>query len=173
MKIFLCLFAFFVLYLPVATAQQDSTDTAKFRSVFSRLEKEMKSFSPDTSNVPKDRITSMIIEIRQLKGVFNINEAIEYKLQESKQKKEISDTEYEAASAFFAQGRGRQLLDNAVVWIYRKQFTSAELKELLRFYKTSAGKKMAEHFPLILLQSAAAAEMIKGVYGKATSVPVK
>jgi len=173
MKSFLCLFTFCCLYTPLAFAQQDSTDAATSRSVFSRLENEMKNFSPDTTEAPKDRITTMITEIRRLKGGFNINEAIEYKLQEAKQKKEISDTAYEAASAFFMEGRGRQLLDNAVVWIYRKQFTSAELKELLRFYKTSAGKKMAEHFPLILLQSAAAAEMIKGIYGKAMGAPVK
>ena len=36
-----------------------------------------------------------------------------------------------------------------------------ELKQLTKFYKTSAGKKMASQFPIVMLQSLAAGEGIK------------
>ncbi len=44
--------------------------------------------------------------------------------------------------------------------IYRKHFTYGEVKQLIKFYKTSAGKKMAVGLPIIMIESLRAAEMI-------------
>jgi hypothetical protein len=47
-----------------------------------------------------------------------------------------------------------------MIHIYRQHFTYNELKQLVRFYKTSAGKKMAKDFPLIMMKSLIAAQII-------------
>ena len=52
-------------------------------------------------------------------------------------------------------------MNNAVIWIYRKQFTVKEINQLIRFYKSSAGQKMAEKFPILMIQSLKAGEEIK------------
>jgi len=52
------------------------------------------------------------------------------------------------------------------VHIYRDHFTYGELKQLLRFYKTNAGQKLATDFPIIMLQTLVAAEQIKTAYTK-------
>jgi hypothetical protein len=115
---------------------------------------------------PDDKITKKIIELRNLKGGFNINEAIEYKLQEDRQKGEIAEAEVTRFSAFMTKGNGKKWLDNAVIAIYRQHFTFKELKQLVKFYKTPAGQKMSEQFPVIMMQSLMAAETIKDVYSK-------
>ncbi|RYF81816.1 MAG: DUF2059 domain-containing protein, partial [Chitinophagaceae bacterium] len=112
---------------------------------------------------PNDKTTKKIIELRKLRGGFNINEAIDFKLQEDKQKGDVPAAEMEKVVAFF-KGTGKQWLDNAVIWIYRRHFTYNELNDLVKFYKTPGGRKMATDFPLIMMQSLRASEMIKEAY---------
>jgi hypothetical protein len=138
---------------------QDTTRNAN-ASIFQLMMTEMKDFKIDTSDVPDDKTTKMIRELRALKGVFNINEAISFKLEEDRSKKEKSPEEIQKLADYIQNGRGKVLLDNAITWIYRREFTYPELKALVKFYKTSAGQKMAERFPLIMLKSLAAAQMI-------------
>lgn len=145
----------------LATSSFSQTDTAAFAGVFQRIAKNVEHYKPDTSAAPDDKSTQLIKELRALRGGFNINEAIEYKLQEEKQDKKMSDSAYNILSAFFKNGNGKRWLDNAVIWIYRQSFTHQELKTLVKFYKTSAGQKFAADFPLILIKSAMAADMIQ------------
>ena len=136
------------------------TDTS---GIFTRILNEMQTYVPDTTAAPNDKITRKIIEIRQLRGGFNINEAIAFKLQEDRQKGDLSQEQFNKLQAFFSSGNGGKWLNNAVIWIYRKHFTYGELKQMAKFYKTSAGKKMSTGLPVIILQSLKAAETIKAL----------
>ncbi len=157
-------FGFFILLLSISASGQK--DTVTYSSIFEKITNSVKDYKLDTSAAPNDKLTNKIIELRQLKGGFNINEAIDYKLEEDKQKAEIPAAEFAQFAAFMQTGDGKKWLDNAVIWIYRQRFTYKELKKLVKFYKTSAGQKMSADFPIIMMQSLAAAEMIKGVYEK-------
>lgn len=74
--------------------------------------------------------------------------------------------ELDKVSMFLKSGNGKRWLDNAMIWIYRNHFTYSELKKLVKFYKTSAGQKMATELPLIMVKSLKAGEMIKEFYPK-------
>jgi uncharacterized protein len=116
----------------------------------------------DSTAAPDDKITKEINKLRQLRGGFNINEAIQFKLEEDLKNKNLTDSSYRELKDYFFVGRGKQLLDNAVVWIYRKHFTYKELKQLTKFYQSAAGQKMAtDYFPIIMLETLAAGERVK------------
>ncbi len=55
---------------------------------------------------------------------------------------------------------------NAVIWIYRTHFTYKELKEMIKFYKTPAGKKVSFEFPLFMMESLKTTELIRDIYSK-------
>lgn len=152
------LFLLFCFLINITAFSQADTS-----GIFKRILTEMQTYVPDTTTAPDDKITRKIIEVRQLRGGFNINEAIEFKLQEDRQKGDLSQEQFDKLSAFFSLGNGKKWLDNAVIWIYRKHFTYSELKQMAKFYKTSAGKKMGTELPVIILQSLKAAEMIRGL----------
>lgn len=137
---------------------------AQADSIFDRIVMSVQDFKLDTSAVLNDKVTKKIRELRSLRGGFNINEALSFKLEEGLKKGEISQDEFNKVSDFFKLGQGKIWLDNAMNSIYRKHFTYAELKQLTRFYKTSAGKKMAIDFPIIMMQSIRATELIKEIY---------
>lgn len=143
---------------------QTNDGGSKNVSIFDRLSKGMTEFKLDSSAAPDDKITRKIIELRQLKGGFNINEAIDYKIEEDRQKGEKPALEFSAFADYMQNGNGRKWLDNAVIWIYRQQFNYKELKQIVKFYKTDGGQKMAAQFPVVMMQSLAAAETIKKQY---------
>ncbi len=130
-------------------------------SIFHRIKQATDSYKVDTSAPPDDRITRKIIELRSLRGGFNVNEMLEFKIAEDRQKGETSAATLNTLSDFFTRGNGKRWLNNATVWIYRNYFSYKELKQLVRFYKTAGGKKMARDFPLIIVQSAMAVEIIR------------
>jgi hypothetical protein len=150
--------------LVTTTFAQEDTLLNVNSSIFERITKSMNDYQLDTTTVPNDKMTKLIIELRNLRGGFNINEAIEFKLAEDKHKMDITDAEFEKISMFFKNGDGNKWLNNAMIWIYRQHFSYKELKHLVGFYKTSAGQKMASDFPFIMLKSFAAAEAIKNIY---------
>ena len=138
-------------------------DTA---GIFQRIAAGIKDYKLDTSAAPDDKITKKILELRSLRGGFNINEVIDFKIAEDRQKNEVPKEQLDKVERFFKTGNGRRWLDNAVIWIYRQHFTYPELKQLVKFYKTSAGQKMADDFPVIMLQSIRAGELIKEMFEK-------
>lgn len=154
----------FCLFTVYGIAQNDTSINQNLPSIFDRIVIGVKDFQLDTTSAPTDKITKTIIELRNLRGGFNINEVVDYKIQEDRQKKEIPKEEIDKLETFFKTGNGKSWLDNATIWIYRKHFTYKELKRLVKFYKTSAGQKMATDFPIIMMQSLRAAEMIKDMY---------
>lgn len=147
-------------------AQTDTAGSKALPPVFEKIMKEVGSYRPDTAAPPADKITQKIIELRNLRGGFNVNEAIAFKLEEDRQKGELTTDAQKRAAAFFTTGDGRRWLDNAVIWIYRAHFTYNELKGLVKFYKTSAGQKLASDFPVVMLESMVAGQMLKEAFDK-------
>ncbi len=144
------------ILLLITTFSSEAQDTEMFR----RLTEEAKNYKPDTSAAPDDKITRKIIELRSLKGGFNINEAMDFKFQEEMQKSG-ADEKWAKLSESFNHGKGKQWLDNAVIRIYREEFSYKELKQLVKFYKTPAGRKIAKDFPIIMVKSLVASAMIQ------------
>ena len=50
-------------------------------------------------------------------------------------------------------GKTSKLLENSLINIYRRTFIENEIDELIKFFQTSAGKKMDKEFLLLLVQS--------------------
>ncbi|MBX2930598.1 MAG: DUF2059 domain-containing protein [Chitinophagaceae bacterium] len=148
----------------ISFSQSDTTSSQNISDIFDRIAKSLKNFQLDTTDAPNDKITKKIIELRSLRGGFNINEAINFKIEEDKQKNQAPKEALEKLAIFFTSGNGKRWLDNATIWIYRQHFTYNELKQLVKFYKTSAGEKMATNFPVIMMQSLKAAEIIKEIF---------
>jgi len=132
--------------------------------IYERINKTMTDFKLDTSICPSDKIKSKILELRNLRGEFNINEVVRFKIEEDRTKNEVSKEEINKLSEFFNSGKGKRWLDNAVIWIYRRHFTYKELKQLVKFYKTSGGRKMSTEYPLIIVESLKTAELLKDIY---------
>ena len=147
-------FMFLYIFIPLLTIAQAENN------IFTSIEKEMKEYRPDTTAVPNDRITRKIREIRLLRGGFDVENALQFKLSEAKSSGEITGSQYEQLINYFTNGAGFRQLENAVTWLYRREFSYHELKKIARFYKTEAGKKMADRFPFIMVKSIAAMEMI-------------
>ena len=163
-----CIFFFLIFAISTTLAfSQDVNGSADGAAeMFRRISDAAKNYIPDTSDVPADKITAKIIELRKLRGGFNIQEAIAFKIEEDRQKKEVSSATLDKLSNYFTSGEGKRLLDNAVIWIYRRHFTSKEISQLVRFYRSSAGKKMAADLPIIMLETIKAGEMIKEKFSK-------
>lgn len=140
---------------------------AQTSEAFEKITAAVKEYRIDTSAVPDDKKTRKIIALREAKGGFNINEAIQYKLGEEIQKKEKPADELQKMATYFNSGAGKQQLDNAIIWIYRNTFSYKELKHLVKFYTSKAGQKMSANFPVIMLESLAAAEIIQKKFSQA------
>lgn len=152
------IFLLFFLSHQYGNSQEDTS------TIFDRISEKMKAFEIDTSAVPNDKLTKKITELRNLKGGFNINEAMEYKIIEARNKKELSESAYEDIKKFITVGNGKKWIDNSIIWIYRKHFSYKEIKQLVKFYKSSTGQKLAIEFPIIMIQSVKSAEFVMEKY---------
>lgn len=161
MKKYVFLLAAPLLFSIFAGAQKDSLPLVDYSAVFERITGQVTNYRPDTTTAPNDRTTRKIQELFALRGGFNIQEAVGFMIEEERRKGEKPVAQLDQLAAFFTLGNGRHWLNNAAVWIYRNHFTLKEIKQLVKFYKTGAGKKMADDFPVIVLKSLAAADAIK------------
>ena len=146
----------FIISIQVLNAQ----DSLGSSDIFQRISAELQAFNIDTSAVPEDETTSLIRKLRTLKGVFNINEAIAFKLEEEEKEKKSSKENLDKIRQSMLQGQAKKWLDNAVIHIYRQHFNRKELRQLIKFYKSSAGQKLATQFPFIMMKSLLAAQTI-------------
>ena len=144
-----------------ARAQKDTIAKSESTNEIMRIVNEVKSYKPDTSDVPNDKLTRKIKEFRDRKGGFNINTVMDYKIQEDLGKNDLSKENGMKLKEEFTTGRARRLLDNAIIWLYRKTFTYKEMKKLTRFYNSTAGQKYSDFFMPMLLKSVVAAETIQ------------
>lgn len=133
-------------------------------SIFARIAKELKDFKADTSKMPEDSGTMAVQELRALRGGFNINEVISFKISEDSVKGDLSPKEAKELGQYFRSGQGKAWLDNAITRIYQSHFTEEEIQELVRFYQTPAGQKLANEYPIIMMQSIAAGQMVKDAF---------
>ena len=156
-------FLFTCLFCMAGAAAQSKTSVQENPFAFKSIESIMNNYKLDTVTPPNDKKTHLIQELRELKGGFTINSFIQYKLEEEGQKPENNPEDFKKAQQFFAKGNGKKWLDNAVVNIYRSHYNKKEIKTLVRFHRTAVGKKVAAETPFIIIQAAAAAEMIKGL----------
>ena len=81
-------------------------------------------------------------------------------MQEEESKNEISKEKTAYLKQEFENGEGKQWLDNAVIHIYRQHFNYKELKQLVKFYTTPGGQKLATDFPYIMMKTLMSAQMI-------------
>ncbi len=156
----------FCFLTKVGFSQNDSASNNISSGIYERIIKALNEFKLDTSASPDDKIKMKILELRNLRGDFNINEVVAFKIEEDRKKNEIPKEKLDSISDFFTYGNGKKWLDNAVIWIYRTHFTYKELKEMIKFYKTPAGKKVSFEFPLIMMESLKTAELIRDIYSK-------
>ena len=145
----------------ILTTGYAQTDSIKMDGIFEKISRELQNFRVDTTTPPDDRTTRKIQELRSLRGPFNINEAIEYKLEEEEKKQSTPQATIEKLRKEFQSGNAKRWLDNATIWIYRQHFNYKELKQLVKFYRTSAGAKLATDFPFIMIKTLMAAEEIQ------------
>jgi hypothetical protein len=141
-------------------------DTTKKLSTFDKISTQLQAYKPDTSTPPNDRVTQTIRQIMSLRGGFNINEAIEYKIQEDRASGGMSEVDLNRLALYLQKGEGRRQLDNSIIWIYRSTFNLKELQQIKSFYATSAGQKMADSFPILMMKSLAAAQLLKDGFMK-------
>src|SRR6478672_2960575 len=79
----------FIAILAFTTAQSSPIDTSRKRlSTFDKISQDLQAYKPDTSTPPADRMTQTIRQIMKLRGGFNINEALEYKIEEDRHRGE-------------------------------------------------------------------------------------
>lgn len=148
------------IILIMCSHYMSAQDSAERADIFEKINAELRTFKIDTSAVPEDKITIKIRELRELKGVFNINEAIAFKLAEEEKENKISREELTRVRQSMMHGEAKRWLDNAVINIYRQHFSYHEIRQLIKFYKSSAGQKLATQFPFIMMKSLLAAQTI-------------
>ena len=154
-NIYFTLFCFVIFH----TSRAQSDTSSALNNPIVKILNEVKSYQIDTSAVPEDKLTRKIRELRSLRNGFNINELIDYKLNEDQNKKDSSASK--ALKEQFTKGNGKRWMDNSVIWIYRRQFSYNEVKKMVKFYRTSAGRKMADAFPVVVLESLMAFEKVQ------------
>lgn len=113
----------------------------------------------DTTKVPNDKLTQKIRELRKMRGGLTIETIVKLKLSEEQQKDTMHTKEfYKKLETEITTGYTAKLLDNSIINLYRRTFTESEINELIRFNKTSAGKKMNKEYIALLVESVKNAE---------------
>jgi hypothetical protein len=121
----------------------------------------------DTLPVPNDRLTEKIKELRKERSGLTIETMINIKLMEEGSKNNSIPKEYyDRLRADLLEGRSHRLMENSIINLYRRTYTKKEIGKLLKFYKTSAGKKLDKEYLFLMVESAKDAEKIMSIAGK-------
>ena len=108
----------------------------------------------DTVTVPNDAFTQKIKQLLGEKNGLSVKAILKIKIMEEQQKDTIHSKEfYRKLTEDITTGKTSKLLENSLINIYRRTFTENEIDELIKFFQTSAGKKMDKEFLLLLVQS--------------------
>jgi len=100
----------------------------------------------DTTAAPNDDLTK---EIKKLLTITNsMNTAIvvmkgTIESQRQNPSVQLPDEFYNRFIAAIDNGRVGGMLENAIIKIYRQKFTKEEMQEVIKFYESPVGKKMA------------------------------
>lgn len=115
----------------------------------------------DTAAVPNDRLTQKIKQLRKERTGLNIETIINLKISEEQAKDTTHSKEfYTQLQNEVTNGKTAALLNNSLINLYRRTFTEKEIDDLIKFYKTSAGKKMDNEYLILLVESAKDAEYL-------------
>ena len=115
----------------------------------------------DTTAVPDDALTSKIKELRKEKNGLTLETMLKIKIAEEQQKDTLHSKEfYDALLNDVTKGRTSKLIENSLINLYRRNFTEPEIDELIKFYRTSAGKKMDKEYMLLMVESIKDAEQL-------------
>jgi hypothetical protein len=108
----------------------------------------------DTASVPNDTFTQKIKQLLGEKKGPSVVAILKFNILEEQQKDTVHSKEfYNKLTEDITTGKTSKLLENSLVNIYRRTFTENEVEELIKFFQTSAGKKMDKEFLLLLVQS--------------------
>jgi hypothetical protein len=108
----------------------------------------------DTVTVPNDALTQKIKQLLGEKNGLSVGTILKIKIMEEQQKDTVHSKEfYRKLTEDITTGKTSKLLENSLINIYRRTFTENEVDELIKFFQTSAGKKMDKEFLLLLVQS--------------------
>jgi hypothetical protein len=142
-------------------SSQAQEETAGTAAIFSRLA--ATKFRVDTTTPPEDQMTAEIRLLRAERGWFNVGNVIKLSIEGEESKDTTHSKEYyDRLLEDCEHGAAHRLIDNIFVNLYRQCFTEAEMKTLMEFYKTSAGKKIATDFIVLAITGANAAnEVVK------------
>ena len=156
-------FLFAVIFFS-AFAQIDSAFVLKIKSLDTADVLRM-----DTAAVPNDLFTQKIQQLRKERHGLNIETIVLLKISEQQAKDTTHPKEfYKKLTDEITSGRTGKLLNNSVVNLYRRNFTEAEVDDLIKFYQTSAGKKMDDNYLIVLVESAKDAEyLLKKAFAEA------
>jgi hypothetical protein len=115
----------------------------------------------DTAAVPNDSFTKKIKQLRKEKQGLNLETVLELKLMEQ-QKSDTGHSKefYDRLHAEITTGNTGRLIENSLVNLYRRLYTEQEIADLIKFYKTSAGKKMDKEYILLMVESIKDAEQL-------------
>jgi hypothetical protein len=122
----------------------------------------------DTSAPPNNRLTTQVRLLRDERGWFNIGAMIRLSIEGQRANDTTHSKEYyDRLLEDCEHGNAHRLIDNIFVNLYRQCFTEAEINQLVGFYKTSAGKKIATDFIVLTITGANAAnEVVKAAAEK-------
>ncbi|MBN8783038.1 MAG: DUF2059 domain-containing protein [Terrimonas ferruginea] len=113
----------------------------------------------DTLAVPEDALTQKIRQLRKEKNGIDIEMVLQIKIREEQERDTVHGKDYyDRLLTEITTGNTSKLLNNALINMYRQTFTEPEIDDLLRFYKTSAGKKMNSDYILLIIRSVKDAE---------------
>jgi hypothetical protein len=128
----------------------------------------------DTIAVPNDQLTQKIQLLRKERRGLTTETFLQIKIMEEREKDKIhAASYYDSLLVEVTTGRTGRLIDNCVINLYRRSFTEAKVDELLRFYKTAAGKKMDSEFLLLMLRSIKDAEHLMKMAAQKPSSPAR
>ena len=153
MKVFFTL----VLLIPVVSFSQiDSAFIFKLKALDTA-----NILKSDTAAVPDDPLTQKIKLLLSEKKGLTIGTILKIKIMEEQQKDTTHSKEfYNDLLEDVTTGKTSKLIENSLINLYRRTFAEKEIDELIRFYQTSAGKKMDKEFFLLLVRSVKDAEQL-------------
>ena len=108
----------------------------------------------DTVAVPTDAFTQKIKQLLGERNGLTVTTILKIKIMEEQQKDTTHSKEfYRKLTEDITMGKTSKLIENSMINIYRRTFTENEVDDLIKFFQTSAGKKMDKEFLLLLVQS--------------------
>ena len=152
----LIIYLFFLSNFQTSWAQLDTAFLLKIKSLDTANILKL-----DTMPVPNDRLTRKIKLLRQQRTGITTEAILNIKLGEEQGKNSSLPKEfYEKLRANLLEGEGHFLIENSVINLYRRTYSEKEIDQLIRFYKTSAGKKSDKENFFLMIESVKDAEKI-------------